>query len=221
MAPPKVGAPSQTTQKTHSSHRSPQETTEAGGGIYTERGNHRCRHNSLTAGRTSEHHTGRGRREGPDDGQGWILTHTTVHRATNHSTTGNPQQPSRAEAVHRMNGGDSERTESDGPRPQPMVGSTQQEEVQIEDITGKPESGGEDREPEVGTSSAPVKRKGKQPIARSPCKHPDASIVLPHSRGVQAMPNLLGCMERIDTQTMMCLTPTNSQNLHSRCTWRA
>jgi hypothetical protein len=42
-------------------------------------------------------------------------------------TTGNPSQPSKVEAVHRMNGGDSERKEFDRPRPQPMVGSMKQE----------------------------------------------------------------------------------------------
>jgi hypothetical protein len=68
-------------------------------------------------------------------------------------TTGNPQQPARAEAAHRTNGGDSEQTESDAVRPQPGEGSMQQEEGQIEDITGNPESGGEEREPEAGTST--------------------------------------------------------------------
>jgi hypothetical protein len=42
--------------------------------------------------------------------------------------TRNPQQPSRAEAAHKTNGVDSERMKSDGPRPQPMVGSAQEEE---------------------------------------------------------------------------------------------
>jgi hypothetical protein len=32
----------------------------------------------------------------------------------------------------------------------------------------------------------------------SPCRHPDATIVLPHiPEGVQVMPNLLGCVERL------------------------
>jgi hypothetical protein len=35
-------------------------------------------------------------------------------------------------------------------------------------------------------------------MARSPCKHPDASITLPHIlEGVQSMPTLLGCIERL------------------------
>jgi hypothetical protein len=81
-------------------------------------------------------------------------------------TTGNPQQPSRAEATHRTNGGDNERTKSNEPRPQPMLGSMQHEEVQIENIMGKPESGWEG-ELEVGTSSTLAQRKGKKPTTWS------------------------------------------------------
>jgi hypothetical protein len=67
----------------------------------------------------------------------------------------------------------------------------------LEDIMGKPESGWEG-ELEVGTSSTPTQRKGKQPIMWSPCKQPDASIILPCiPEGVQATPSLLGCIERI------------------------
>jgi hypothetical protein len=93
---------------------------------------------------------------------------------------GNSQQPVRAEVAHITNGGDSEWKESVGPGPQLLVGSMQREEVQIEDITGKQYSSGEDIEPEVGTSSTLVKRKGKQPIAWCPHKLPDATIFLPH-----------------------------------------
>jgi len=52
---------------------------------------------------------------------------------------GNPQKPSKVEAAHKTNGVYTERVESDGPRSQPMVGFAQQEEVHMEDITGKPE----------------------------------------------------------------------------------
>jgi hypothetical protein len=92
-------------------------------------------------------------------------------RAQGHEpiATRNPQQPARVEASHRMNGGNNERKQSVGPRPQLVVGSTQQEEVHIEDIMGQPKSSREDREPEVGTSSALV-RKGKKSIVWSPCK---------------------------------------------------
>jgi hypothetical protein len=54
--------------------------------------------------------------------------------------TGNPQQPPKAEVAHKKNGIESERTKYDGSWSQPMVGPTQHEEVQLEDITGKPES---------------------------------------------------------------------------------
>jgi hypothetical protein len=80
-------------------------------------------------------------------------------------TIGNSHQIPREEANHKTNGIESERTKSDGPRSQPMVGSVQQEEVQLKDITGKIDLGWEEREPEARISSAPTQIKGKQPIA--------------------------------------------------------
>jgi predicted ATP-dependent serine protease len=56
----------------------------------------------------------------------------------------------------------------------------------------------EERELEAGTSSTSKRRKGKQPIVRSPHKHLNSSIVLPRIlEGVQATPSLLGCIERL------------------------
>jgi hypothetical protein len=51
---------------------------------------------------------------------------------------------------------------------------------------------------EVGTSSEMPRRKGKYPMAQSPCRQPDATIVVPHiPKGVQAMPSLIRYMERL------------------------
>jgi hypothetical protein len=89
-----------------------------------------------------------------------IDSHTSV-QGQDPSTTGNPQESVKAEAAYKINGGNSERTKSNRPRPQPVVGSAQPEDVQIEDITEKLELGWEEQ-PKAGTSSALVKRKGKQ-----------------------------------------------------------
>jgi hypothetical protein len=51
-----------------------------------------------------------------------------------------------------------------------MVGSTQQEEVKIEDIIEQSNFGMKEGEEEVGPSSATKKRKGENPNQRSPCK---------------------------------------------------
>jgi hypothetical protein len=51
---------------------------------------------------------------------------------------------------------------------------------------------------EARTSSQPPQRKGKKPIARSPCRHTATTIVLLRiPEGVQATTNLLGCVEKI------------------------
>jgi hypothetical protein len=56
----------------------------------------------------------------------------------------------------------------------------------------------EEGEEEVGPSNMPTKRKGKQPIQRSPHKHPEVSIVLPCiPEGVQATAGLLGCIDKL------------------------
>jgi hypothetical protein len=116
----------------------------------------------------------------------------------NPSMTGNPQQPSKDEIVHKTNGIDSERTYSNGPRSQTMVGSAHYDEVKIEDLIGEPESGTEEGEPKVGSSSAPTKGKWKQPIQISPHKQTKVSIVLPHiTKGVQAAPGLPRFVEKL------------------------
>jgi hypothetical protein len=68
----------------------------------------------------------------------------------------------------------------------------------VEDITRKTKLGMEYREVEAGTSSMLLRRKGKQPLARSPHKKTKALIILLHIlEGVQAMPTLLGCVEKL------------------------
>jgi hypothetical protein len=59
----------------------------------------------------------------------------------------------------------------------------QQQEGLVEDITSQPDSDIERRQMEVGSSSQQTRRKGKQPMAWSPRRYPDATIMLPvHSR---------------------------------------
>jgi hypothetical protein len=51
---------------------------------------------------------------------------------------------------------------------------------------------------EVGTSSTPVRRKGKHPITWSLRKNPDTAIILPRiPEGVQFPPTLLGCVKKL------------------------
>jgi hypothetical protein len=64
------------------------------------------------------------------------------------------------------------------PRPQLEAGSVQQEEGLVKDLTGQLDSGTEHRQVEAGTSSAPIRRKGKNPMVRSSRKHPDTTIIL-------------------------------------------
>jgi hypothetical protein len=79
-----------------------------------------------------------------------------------------------------------------------MVGTVQQQEVQIEDITGQQEYGMEEEEQEVRPSSAPTKKKGKQSIQRSSCKKLKVLIVLPCIlEGVHSTTGLLGCVDRL------------------------
>jgi hypothetical protein len=74
----------------------------------------------------------------------------------------------------------------------------QQQEGLVEDITRQPDQGAEHRQAEAGTSSTSVRRKGKHPMAWSPCKQPDTTIILPCiPEGVQTTPTLLGCMEKL------------------------
>jgi hypothetical protein len=77
------------------------------------------------------------------------------------------------------------------------------EKIQVEEITGKQESGAEEEEEEkmcqeVGPSRAPTKGKGKQTVHRSPHKQPEVTLVLPCiPTGVQVLPDFLGCIDKL------------------------
>jgi hypothetical protein len=120
--------------------------------------------------------------------------------AQGHQTndTGNLQQHVRSKETQITNGEANENTEVVMPIPQPEVGFTQHQEGLVEDITRQPNSGRDHRQAEVGTASASITSKGKQPMARSPHKQPDATLMLSLIlEGVQSPPTLLGCMEKL------------------------
>jgi hypothetical protein len=124
MAPPNFGAPTQTTWKTHSIHRSPQETTEAEEEFTQREGivdvdaipSLQVKPVSSTLVKEEE--------KAPTKAMMDINSHDSAH-GHEPSTIGNPLQPSKAKEVHRTNGGESDRTKYDRPRPQPMVGFAQ------------------------------------------------------------------------------------------------
>jgi hypothetical protein len=67
----------------------------------------------------------------------------------------------------------------------------------VEDATDRAEEYAEDKTMEVGTSSYPPQRKGKQQVPRLPCKQAVASIVLPHIlEGVRIAGNMLGHVDK-------------------------
>jgi hypothetical protein len=137
MAPPKVGAPRQTSQKTHNRFSSLQETTE----VKQEFAQREGIINVDAIPSPQVEPVSATLLEKEEKAPMMVRMEIDLHdNAQGHEllATGNPQQPAKVEAAHRMNDGNNKRTDSNGSRPQPMVGSTQQEEVQIEDITSLP-----------------------------------------------------------------------------------
>jgi hypothetical protein len=197
MAPPRVGAPRKKTCKTRNNIWSPQETDEVEQEttqreVIIDVNANPLPSIELVSSILVE-----------EEEKGLMMVEMEIYSHESEQghapvTTGNPQQPMQAESSHRKNGDDSEWTYFDTARPKTMVRFVQQEEGQVEDITGQPKSGMEEREPEFGTSIASVRRKEKKLIVWSPCKKNDVSIVLHHiPKGVQATPTLLACTERL------------------------
>jgi hypothetical protein len=155
MAPPKFKSHIQIARKTHSSHRSPQETTKAEKvftqteGIVDVDAIHSPQIEPVNATLVEE------------EGNALMMVRMDINshnsaRVQDPLATRNPQQPSRVEATHKPKGMDIKRIDSDGTRSQPMVGYKQQEEVELKYIMGKQNSGWEEKEPEAGTSSTLV-----------------------------------------------------------------
>jgi hypothetical protein len=110
----------------------------------------------------------------------------------------NPSCPEHAEEAQRVNGTTPNQTEATLLGRSHTIGPEQQHEGLVEDVIGWLEAYADDRTMEAGTSSQPPQRKGKQPIARSLRRQAATTVVLLRiPEGEQAMPDLLGCVEKL------------------------